>query len=101
MDEDGEVKYLLEPEYHGNPISNDGSLVTVDYGYEIYRKISEWADFDVRITRLCDKTHGILGEYTEVIVCKKRSYVRPSAKAETDSGSVSLFQKMRALMGRI
>ena len=29
----GEIVYLTEPEYHGNPISDEGSLVTFRYGY--------------------------------------------------------------------
>jgi SAM-dependent methyltransferase len=69
---DGTITHLKEPEYHGNPVNPDGSLVTVDYGYEIHQKISEWAPFDVRVYRFNDKEHGILGEYTEVLLCRKR-----------------------------
>jgi SAM-dependent methyltransferase len=69
---DGEIEHLVpDAEYHGNPIDERGALVTYDYGYDIGKKISEWAPFDVRIYRFCDQTHGILGEYTEVIVCRK------------------------------
>jgi SAM-dependent methyltransferase len=68
--DDGTVRLLvLPPEYHGSP---DGeSLVTFDYGYDIARQISEWAPFNVRIIRFWDQYHGIIGEYTEVIVCQK------------------------------
>jgi SAM-dependent methyltransferase len=69
---DGTVTHLKKPEYHGNPVSSDGSLVTVDYGYEIHLKIADWAPFDVRVYRFNDKEHGILGEYTEVFLCRKR-----------------------------
>jgi SAM-dependent methyltransferase len=69
---DHTVTHLKEPQYHGNPISLDGSLVTVDYGYEIHKKIAEWAPFDVRIYRFNDTEHGILGDYTEVFLCRKR-----------------------------
>ncbi|AZG78085.1 methyltransferase domain-containing protein [Methylocystis rosea] len=70
---DGEVEQLVEvPEYHGNPIDERGALVTIDYGYDIGDQIAKWAPFDVRICRFADQTHGILGEYTEVIVCRKR-----------------------------
>jgi SAM-dependent methyltransferase len=72
---DGTVTHLKEPEFHGNPVSSDGALVTVDYGYEIHKLIAEWAPFDVRVYRFNDTQHGILGEYTEVFVCRKRALV--------------------------
>jgi SAM-dependent methyltransferase len=69
----GGVEHLVpDPEYHGNPIDESGALVTYDYGYDIGKKISEWAPFDVRICRFADQEHGILGEYTEVVICRKR-----------------------------
>ena len=72
LNQDGSVKHLVEkPSYHGNPIDASGSLVTKDYGYDISRKIAEYALFDVQISRFWDRTHGILGEYTEVVICTK------------------------------
>lgn len=69
---DGTVQHLINPpQYHGNPISGDGALVTVDYGYEIHKLIPEWAPFDVTILRCQNRTAGILGEVTEVIVHEK------------------------------
>jgi SAM-dependent methyltransferase len=69
---DGSIRHLVEtPEYHGNPIDASGSLVTFDYGYDIARQIAEWASFDVRVSRFWDRRHGIIGEYTEVIECRK------------------------------
>jgi SAM-dependent methyltransferase len=72
--EDGSARHLVEPpQYHGNPIDAKGSLVTFDYGYEIDRQIATWAPFDVRVSRFWDRTHGIIGEYTEVVTCAKPS----------------------------
>ncbi|MBX9661673.1 MAG: class I SAM-dependent methyltransferase [Nitrospiraceae bacterium] len=69
---DGQINLLVEPpEYHLNPVDERGSLVTFDYGYDIGRAISEWAPFDVRILRFWDQTHGVIGEHTEVVVCRK------------------------------
>ena len=71
---DGTIKHLTEhPEYHGNPIDSKGSLVTHDYGYDISKAIAQWAPFDVRISRFWDETHGVIGEYTEAVVCRKRA----------------------------
>jgi SAM-dependent methyltransferase len=71
-DKNGAVIHLKPPVYHRNLVAEEGSLVTVDYGYDIHQKIAEWAPFDVRVYRFADKAHGILGEHTEVFVCKKR-----------------------------
>ena len=66
-----EINYIKEPEFHGNPIDSNGSLVTVEYGYEIHQEISRWAPLDVEIIRFSRNDIGVIGEFTEVIVCKK------------------------------
>lgn len=69
----GVVAHLEEkPEYHGNPVDPNGSLVTVRYGYDVADKIAEWAPFDVEVRRFNDKTSGIVAEFSEVIICRKR-----------------------------
>ena len=68
---DGSEIHLVEPEIHGNGISGEGSIVTVDYGYDLHKLFSSWAPFDVRVYRFADTLHGILGDYTEVVVCRK------------------------------
>jgi SAM-dependent methyltransferase len=68
---EGKIEHLIEPEYHGNPINGDGALVTYDYGYDIYQMIPHWTPFEVEISRFSNRRLGILGEYTEVIVCRK------------------------------
>ncbi len=71
---DGTVKHLVDkPEYHGNPVDASGSLVTYDYGYDFGRQITEWVPFDVRISRFWDQWHGVIGDYTDVVVCQKPS----------------------------
>jgi SAM-dependent methyltransferase len=72
LNSDGSVNHLTAtPEYHGNPIDDKGALVTQDYGYDISKQIAQWAPFDVRIIRFWNQTYCIIGEYTEVIVCRK------------------------------
>lgn len=68
---DGSVSHTCDPEIHGNPVDSGGSLVTVDYGYDIHKRIAELEKFDVSITRFSDRYHGILGDYTDVVCCKK------------------------------
>jgi SAM-dependent methyltransferase len=69
---DGAVEHFEPAEYHGNPIDPEGSLVTVDYGYDVHKLVGEWAAFDARVVRFADRRAGILGELTDVLVCEKR-----------------------------
>lgn len=79
---DGAVRHLAgEPAYHGNPIDPNGSLVTFDYGYDLHQQIAAWAPFAVRIIRFDDPDHGVIGEYTEVVVCRKPGKVPPRRRS--------------------
>lgn len=71
LDDDGEVRHLMPPEYHGNPIDDAGSLVTFRFGRDLADKIAFWAPFSVEVTCFHDRQHGILGEFTEVIACTR------------------------------
>jgi SAM-dependent methyltransferase len=73
MNTDGSITHIGEPEYHGNPISGDGSLVTFHYGYDLDELIAKWSPFDVEVRRFSDRGHGIVARFTEVIVCRKPS----------------------------
>ena len=60
-----------DPEIHGNPVDQTGSIVTVDWGYDLHQLFAECGPFDVRVARFADRTHGVLGEYTDVVTCRK------------------------------
>jgi SAM-dependent methyltransferase len=69
--ERGKVVYLSEPEYHGNPIDQNGSLVTVHYGDDICEIV--WNETRCPTTTYVireDKT-GTIGEFMEVFVTAK------------------------------
>jgi len=85
--DDGSLRHLKEPEIHGNPIDAAGSIVTIDYGYDLHLTIPNWAPFDVRIYRFADLYHGIVGEYTEVILASKRDRIRAGRMELTSSTS--------------
>ena len=38
----GDIQYLLEAQYHGNPIGDGRSLVTWDYGDDFEYLLFEW-----------------------------------------------------------
>ncbi len=68
---DGEVFYLKEAEYHGNPIGDGRSLVTWDYGDDFELLLHKWCGFPsvTYVTR--DESIGVDGEYLEVFVTRK------------------------------
>lgn len=68
---DGGVDHLAEPEYHGNPVSDAGSLVTFHYGYDFAELITAWSGLDVEVVRFHDPRHGVIGDFTEVYVATR------------------------------
>lgn len=71
IDENGEISHLDTPQYHGNPISDQGSLVTVDWGYDICRHIFEACGLFTQLVTIDDLSKGIRAEYIEVLVTRK------------------------------
>lgn len=67
----GEAEHFAEPEYHGNPISEKGALVTFHYGYDLAELIHKWSGLNVEVARFHDHHHGIIGDFTEVYVASK------------------------------
>ncbi len=77
LGEDGTVEHLLEPEYHGNPVSEQGALVTRRWGYDICDYIFKSSGLFTRIIHLDALEWGIRAEYIEVLVT-----VKPLARAD-------------------
>jgi len=73
---DGEVIYHHEPEYHGDPISDEGSLVTMHWGYDIADFIMLSADMPCTIVMIDNIELGIRAEYIEVVVARKSVEMR-------------------------
>ena len=68
---DGSVEHLLEPQYHGNPISDKGSLVATDWGYDICDFIHRVSGLTTTMITIDDLSRGIRAEYIEVLVSRK------------------------------
>lgn len=68
---DGTIEHMAEPEYHGNPVSDAGSLVTFHYGYDFAELIAAWSGLDVEVVRFHDHRHGVIGDFTEVYVATR------------------------------
>jgi SAM-dependent methyltransferase len=68
---DGSIEIVGTPEYHGNPQSAEGSLVTWRYGYDLPVLIHRATGFDVEVRRFHAPASGVFGPMTEVYVLTK------------------------------
>ena len=69
---DGEVIHLEPPEYHANPVSSDGSLVTVDWGFDIVSYFQFHSGLSFMMLQIDNIDLGIRAELNEVLVGFKR-----------------------------
>ena len=69
--ENGEPKFLFEPDWHVNPIEKNGSPVTMHWGYDIVEFIKTYVNGHSTIEYINDLNYGIRAEYIEIIVSKK------------------------------
>jgi SAM-dependent methyltransferase len=67
----GAVVPLVEPEYHGNPIDNAGSLVTVHYGDDICEIIWNETRCPTTIYVIREERTGTIAEFMDVFVTRK------------------------------
>jgi len=68
----GAIEHLAPPVFHGNPISQSGSLVTFDFGYDLVERIDGDAPFRSSVWIIDDIWQGIRAEYNEVLVSRRR-----------------------------
>ncbi len=71
IDGDGIIAHLESPVYHGNPVSKEGSLVTVDWGFDICCHIFEACKLFTSMIHIDDLNKGIRAEYIEVLMTVK------------------------------
>jgi hypothetical protein len=68
---DDNIEYLLEAEYHGNPVGDGRALVTWDYGADFEDLVKVWSGYLTSTIALRDRRRGIDGEYLEVFITEK------------------------------
>ena len=72
MDSNGVIEHLIDPpEYHGNPVSADGSLVTVHWGYDIVKFIFDSCGLFTEMIYIDSLDLGIRAEFIEVLITRK------------------------------
>lgn len=70
---DGQVQHLLPPEYHGSPVSNDGSLVTIDWGFDIASHLSTASNMQFVMQTFENVDFGIRDECNQILIGRKES----------------------------
>ncbi len=68
---DGLPEFLFEPEWHGNPVDEKGSPVTMHWGFDIVDFITQHTGAECNIEYINDLSLGIQAEYIEIIVQRK------------------------------
>ncbi|MDA7422540.1 class I SAM-dependent methyltransferase [Tritonibacter multivorans] len=83
------VQHLFEPEYHGNPISDQGALVTFHYGADLSDLILAWAP-SCAVTMVTPHRHdiGIRGDHREVFLVEKVGSPTPAVRKKTGWNSM-------------
>lgn len=66
---DGNIISHAPDQYHGNPVG-DGSLVTIDWGYDIGDYLNFHSGMTTSIFNICDMSAGICAEYIDVVVTR-------------------------------
>ena len=72
IDANGTIKHLIDPpEYHGNPVSSEGSLVTVHWGFDIVKFIFDACGLFTEMIYIDSLDLGIRAEFIEVLITRK------------------------------
>ncbi len=69
--DNGQIEHLCEAQYHGNPVDAEGSLVTIDWGYDIASRIQSACGMPTVIVQIDDIEKGIRAEFIEVLISTK------------------------------
>jgi SAM-dependent methyltransferase len=68
---EGEINHIKAAEYHGDPVNTEGTLVTLDWGFDACAYLSSCSSLSGAILVVHDLNKGIRAAYNEVIVLKK------------------------------
>lgn len=86
---DGTITHLLAAQYHGNPVDERGSLVTMDWGYDICTAIANACGLHTEIHTIDDLSLGIRAKFIEVLVTRK-----PCMDRDLKPNSISDYQPL-------
>ncbi|MCQ6344192.1 hypothetical protein NPM06_32650, partial [Bacillus cereus] len=66
------IEYIEEPIYHGNPIDENGSLVTFDCGQDMIEYIYTHTNMYTIVYLQKDRSLGLDAEFLHVFISKKQ-----------------------------
>ena len=69
--ENGSIRYLTKAIYHGNPVDDNGALVTWDYGRDFPDLVARMCGLHPVLLRIESRYHGLDGEMMEVFLMRK------------------------------
>jgi SAM-dependent methyltransferase len=69
----GGIEHLMKPDYHGNPIDVNGSLVITEWGDELCDFILRASGMTTTIFNFFDPRFGLEGEFLDVLISRKCS----------------------------
>ncbi|MFT3811506.1 MAG: class I SAM-dependent methyltransferase [Micropepsaceae bacterium] len=68
---DGEIEYLTEPEYHGDPVTNEGVLCYTRFGWEVLQQAKQNGFRDAYALTFHAPEYGYVGARQYLFVCVK------------------------------
>ena len=71
LNDDGSPNFLVEPDFHDNPVDPKGSPVTMHWGFDIIHAIKQASSLETTIEHIDDLSQGIRAEYIEVLVTRR------------------------------
>lgn len=89
----GQLIHLAPETYHGNPVGDGRSLVTIDWGFDIGHYIFCSSGLFTHLVYIDDLQRGIRAEYIEVLVT-----IKP-AKREGDA--TNMLEQYRGWLGKL
>ena len=69
--DNGKVINIKPPEYHKNPVDENGSLVTYDFGRDFPFLVDEWSGLNTTVFLQENKKNGLEGSFLEVFISRK------------------------------
>ena len=71
VEESGEIRHLLPPEYHGDPMETAGCLAYYQFGWEILDHLRRTGFSEAKAYPVWSREFGYLGDYHFLILARK------------------------------
>ncbi|MDH3379061.1 MAG: class I SAM-dependent methyltransferase [Gammaproteobacteria bacterium] len=71
VEQNGKINYLQPPDYHGNPIDPNGSLVVREWGRDLPDYIRQHSGLVTIVLGFRDRSLGLDGEFLHVLISRK------------------------------